>query len=63
MKVLSAYSLMGHIQNGRILTPKRGSLDSVLPGLLLEENDLLFNRTNSPELVGKVGLFSGNSIG
>jgi type I restriction enzyme S subunit len=50
---------MGHIQNGRILTPKRGGLDSVPPGLLLEKNDLLFNRTNSPELVGKVGLFSG----
>jgi type I restriction enzyme S subunit len=32
----------------------------VPPGLLLEKNDLLFNRTNSPELVGKVGLFAGD---
>ena len=31
------------------------------PGLLLEKNDLLFNRTNSPELVGKVGLFGGDA--
>lgn len=31
------------------------------PGLLLEKNDLLFNRTNSPELVGKVGLFAGEA--
>ena len=52
---------MGHIQNGKILMPTRGGLDSVPPGLLLEENDLLFNRTNSPELVGKVGLFSGTA--
>jgi type I restriction enzyme S subunit len=28
---------------------------------LLEENDLLFNRTNSPDLVGKVGLFVGKA--
>jgi type I restriction enzyme S subunit len=29
-------------------------------GLSLKKNDLLFNRTNSPELVGKVGLFAGS---
>lgn len=29
-----------------------------LPNLLLEKNDLLFNRTNSYELVGKTGLFN-----
>ena len=31
-----------------------------LPTLLLEKNDLLFNRTNSYELVGKTGLFNEN---
>jgi type I restriction enzyme S subunit len=52
---------MGHIRDGKILFPQKGSLDAVPPGLLLENNDLLFNRTNSPELVGKVGLFAGGA--
>lgn len=30
------------------------------PRLLLEPGDLLFNRTNSPELVGKTAVFRGN---
>jgi type I restriction enzyme S subunit len=50
---------MGHIRDGKILLPSFGSLSEVPPGLLLETNDLLFNRTNSPDLVGKVGLFAG----
>jgi type I restriction enzyme S subunit len=54
---------MGHIRDGKILFPQKGSLDAVPPGLLLEKNDLLFNRTNSPELVGKVGLFAGDASG
>ena len=41
--------------------PDEGSLDSVPDTLLLEKNDLLFNRTNSAELVGKVGIFRVNS--
>lgn len=52
---------MGHIKNARIQLPKTGALESVPPGLLLERNDLLFNRTNSPDLVGKVGLFEGEA--
>ena len=52
---------MGHIHDGKIIFPEKGSLDCVPPGLLLEKNDLLFNRTNSPELVGKVGLFAGGA--
>ncbi|WP_407283259.1 restriction endonuclease subunit S [Methanolobus sp. WCC1] len=31
-----------------------------LPRLFLKNNDLLFNRTNSYELVGKTGIFKGN---
>jgi type I restriction enzyme S subunit len=41
--------------------PERCDLESIPPGLLLEQNDLLFNRTNSPDLVGKVGLFDGDA--
>jgi type I restriction enzyme S subunit len=52
---------MGQIRDGKILIPQSGSLDRVPEGLLVEKNDLLFNRTNSPELVGKVGLFEGNA--
>ncbi len=52
---------MGHIRDGKVIVPERGGLNAVPPGLLLENNDLLFNRTNSPELVGKVGLFAGDA--
>lgn len=50
---------MGNIQDGEIILPDHGSLDLVPDNLLLEHLDLLFNRTNSPELVGKVGIFRG----
>jgi type I restriction enzyme S subunit len=53
---------MGHIQDGKVLIPSKGSLNHVPEGLNLEKHDLLFNRTNSPELVGKVGLFDNESI-
>jgi type I restriction enzyme S subunit len=49
---------MGHIQNGRVLIPESGGVNQIPAGLALERNDLLFNRTNSPELVGKVGIFT-----
>ena len=52
---------MSHIKNGEVTPPNNGSLNAVPPGLLLRENDLLFNRTNSPELVGKVGIFRGQA--
>lgn len=51
---------MGHIQNGRVLAPESGGIDHIPTGLFLKTNDLLFNRTNSPELVGKVGIFAGS---
>jgi len=50
---------MGHIQDGRVLIPESGGIDDIPAGLSLRTNDLLFNRTNSPELVGKVGIFTG----
>lgn len=52
---------MGHIQDGQIVLPEKGSLSSIPSELVLDHNDLLFNRTNSPELVGKVGIFLGSS--
>ena len=36
-------------------------VDSVDVGLLSKDGDLLYNRTNSLDLIGKVGLFAGGS--
>ena len=51
---------MGHLNDGRVIVPDDGGVDFVVPHLLLQSGDLLFNRTNSQELVGKVGLFVGH---
>ena len=51
---------MGHLKDGQVMVPDDGCVDFVAPHLLPEEGDLLFNRTNSQELVGKVGLFVGH---
>ena len=51
---------MGNLRDGQVIVPLEGGVDSVNPYLLLREGDLLFNRTNSRELVGKVGLFTGH---
>ncbi len=50
---------MGNIQDGALdLTDlKYCSPDSQIERLVLEDGDLLFNRTNSPELVGKSAVF------
>ncbi|HRM00902.1 MAG TPA: restriction endonuclease subunit S, partial [Acidovorax sp.] len=53
---------MGNIQGGRVVMTNLKYLKDLqgeLPYLLLREGDLLFNRTNSYELVGKTGLFEG----
>lgn len=50
---------MGNIKDGMVSPPGKGGVNVIPESLLLEANDLLFNRTNSPELVGKVGLFTG----
>lgn len=55
---------MGDIQNGKVMLggQKRVSKNiDGLPNLFLENLDLLYNRTNSAELVGKTGLFLGES--
>ena len=51
---------MGNIQNGRILTDKLKYLQlppAEFKRYRLDEGDVLINRTNSAELVGKTGLF------
>jgi type I restriction enzyme S subunit len=50
---------MGNIKNGRVTIPETGGVAAVDSSLLLAVGDLLFNRTNSSELVGKVGAFTG----
>lgn len=51
---------MGNIQGGEIVFSKMECVDEVADVLLLEHNDLLYNRTNSPDQVGKAALFLGN---
>jgi type I restriction enzyme S subunit len=50
---------MGNIQNGQLNLQelKYRPLDAELERLILRDGDLLFNRTNSPELVGKSAVF------
>ena len=48
---------MAHIRDGTVTVPEYGSVRSVSPTLLLRDKDLLFNRTNSAELVAKVGIY------
>ncbi|MER7209863.1 hypothetical protein ABT340_22620 [Streptosporangium sp. NPDC000239] len=50
---------MGNVRNGKVNVPEFGNSIAVPPGLTLCHNDLLFNRTNSPDLVGKTGIYDG----
>jgi type I restriction enzyme, S subunit len=53
---------MGNIAGGRLVDENLKYVDSTiddLPGLYLKTNDILFNRTNSYELVGKAGIYTG----
>lgn len=52
---------MGNIQNGEINWDdlKYAPENEELEKYLLEENDVLFNRTNSPVHVGKTGIYRG----
>ncbi|MEH0166693.1 restriction endonuclease subunit S [Roseateles microcysteis] len=55
---------MGNVQGGKVLMRNLKFLvdqEAELPALLLRRGDLLFNRTNSFELVGKTALFEGHS--
>lgn len=50
---------MGNIQDGRLALDdlKYCTTDREIERLILQDGDLLFNRTNSPELVGKAAVF------
>ena len=53
---------MNNIQEGCVLLKNLKYVPSTiddLPRLMLKHNDILFNRTNSFELVGKTGVFKG----
>lgn len=55
---------MGDIQSGEVLLGEKMKVSKAtegLPELYLKSEDLLYNRTNSAELVGKTGLFLGRS--
>lgn len=48
---------MGHLQNGEIDYAKLDFVDVVDDELLLETGDILYNRTNSPDQVGKAAIY------
>ena len=48
---------MGHLQDGEIRFSNLDFVDEVDDGLILETGDLLYNRTNSPDQVGKAAVF------
>lgn len=53
---------MGQIQEGKVILDVQKMVPSdveSLPELYLESRDLLYNRTNSAELVGKTGIYEG----
>lgn len=55
---------MGDIQNGSVILGNQKVVSPTvegLPDLFLEYGDILYNRTNSAELVGKTGIYRGNS--
>jgi type I restriction enzyme S subunit len=52
---------MGHIQDGEIRFSDLDFVDEVNAELLLETGDLLYNRTNSPDQVGKAAIFRKSS--
>jgi type I restriction enzyme S subunit len=50
---------MGNIQGGEIVFSKIEFVDDVVDELILKKDDLLYNRTNSPDQVGKAAIFRG----
>lgn len=54
---------MGNIQNLAIDLTELKFVEEVAPFLLLQQNDVLFNRTNSIDLVGKSAIYKGTYDG
>jgi type I restriction enzyme S subunit len=54
---------MGHIQDGRIINAENANrLNSVDRQMFLRDGDILFNRTNSLDLVGKSAVYEGDEV-
>ncbi len=55
---------MGNIQNGKIdySNLKYTNDENEIANYKLQDGDVLFNRTNSPDLVGKTAIFKGNRL-
>lgn len=51
---------MGNIQACEVVFSKMEFVDEVAEELLLEKDDILYNRTNSPDQVGKAAIFRGS---
>ena len=51
---------MGHIRRGEVEYRDLDFIDDVSADLLLEPGDILYNRTNSPDQVGRAAVFRGN---
>ena len=51
---------MGHILDGEIVYSKLDYVDEIPSELILEKGDILYNRTNSPDQVGKAAIFRGS---
>lgn len=54
---------MGNLQNGELDFSDLRYLDEIEAGLLLKNRDVIFNRTNSLDLVGKAAIYRGNYDG
>jgi type I restriction enzyme, S subunit len=52
---------MNNIQNGAVSLEDLKYTENVDQNLILEPGDLLYNRTNSLDLIGKVGVYEGKS--
>lgn len=57
------YLGMGQIQNMKIVPYGANRLDKCPANLILQDKDLLFNRTNSFDLVGKTGIYRSADFG
>lgn len=52
---------MGDLRDGEIDFSSAGFVDEIDGEMLLQNHDLLFNRTNSLDQIGKVAIFRGNT--
>ena len=51
---------MGEVRSGKVHIPAYGNLNNIYQDFILNYGDILYNRTNSLSLLGKVGVFTGD---